>query len=299
MSLPGMRTLILGAKGQLGRHLRHLLPQAETCARSQADHVLDLNDFQALSRLLDARQPQVILNAAAWTAVDAAEEQVDAAWALNRDLPAQLADWARGHDALLLHWSTDYVFSGQPGRAWREDDSPAPQSVYGKSKLAGEEAVMASGCRAFILRTAWVYSALPGNFISAILKRAADGQDLRVVDDQIGSPTWAGSLARAALPLLPLGEALKGAVRLHVSGQGAVSWHQLARTAVQLAVEHGIIPAMVNVEAIGGDEWPQKAQRPAWSVLDGSRYEKLTGQALPHWQDALEECLSSWRTPPC
>lgn len=294
-----MTTLLLGAGGQLGRHLRHELPEAVTCARSAADHTLDLTDHAALGRLLDQLKPQVIVNAAAWTAVDDAEDNEQAAFDLNRDVPALLADWAQRHNALLVHYSTDYVFSGRPGRPWREDDVPAPQSVYGHSKLAGEQAIAAAGCRAWILRTAWVYSALPGNFVSAILGRAAGGLDLKVVADQTGSPTWAGTLAQATGQLLKAGPEIDGAEIVHVAGQGAMSWHALAEHAVQRAVRHGIIPDMVKVEPITSDQWPQKAQRPAWSVLDGARYQQLTGKALPDSERALEQCLQHWSEPPC
>ncbi|HLS05812.1 MAG TPA: dTDP-4-dehydrorhamnose reductase [Wenzhouxiangella sp.] len=294
-----MTTLLLGAGGQLGRHLRHELPEALTCARSAADYTLDLTDHAALGKLLDQLNPQVIVNAAAWTAVDDAEDNEQAAFELNRDLPALLAAWTQRHKALLVHYSTDYVFSGHPGRPWREDDVPAPQSVYGHSKLAGERAIAAAGCRAWILRTAWVYSALPGNFVSAILGRAADGHDLKVVADQTGSPTWAGTLAQATVQLLKAGPEIDGAEIVHVAGQGAMSWHALAERAVQRAARHGIIPDMVKVEPITSDQWPQKAQRPAWSVLDGARYQQLTGQSLPDSERALEQCLQHWSEPPC
>ncbi|WP_376691577.1 dTDP-4-dehydrorhamnose reductase [Wenzhouxiangella sp. EGI_FJ10409] len=294
-----MTTLLLGANGQLGRHLRAEIGGMTTCARSQADHALDLSDIEGVGRLLDRLQPRIIVNAAAWTAVDDAEEHESEAFRLNRDLPAALADWCRRREALLLHYSTDYVFSGQPGRAWREDDPVAPESAYGRSKLAGEQAIAASDCRALVLRTAWVYSALPGNFLSAILKRAGEGRDLKVVADQSGSPTWAGTLAQATRSLLTLAGRVERPEILHVSGQGVMTWHALAERAVQLAAERGIIPGIVDVEPIGSDQWPQKAKRPAWSVLDGSRYEQFTGQSLPDCEHALAECLNRWSEAPC
>lgn len=294
-----MTTLLLGANGQLGRHLRAEIAGMTTCARSQADHALDLSDIEAVSRLLDRIQPEIIVNAAAWTAVDDAEDHEDQAFRLNHDLPAALAEWCRRHEALLVHYSTDYVFSGQPGRPWREDDPVAPESAYGRSKLAGEQAIAASACRALVLRTAWVYSALPGNFVSAILKRAGEGQDLKVVADQTGSPTWAGTLAHATRALLGQADRIERPQLMHVTGQGAVSWHQLARRAVQMAAERGIIECAVEVEPIGSDQWPQKARRPAWSVLDGGRYEHFTGKRLPDWDAALAECLEQWSEAQC
>lgn len=294
-----MTALLLGANGQLGRHLRAEISGLETCARSDADHNLDLSRIDAVGPLLDLVRPDVVINAAAWTAVDDAEEHEAEAYRLNHDLPAALADWCRRSEALLVHYSTDYVFSGRPDRPWREDDPVAPESAYGRTKLAGEQAIATSACRALVLRTAWVYSALPGNFVSAILKRAAQGQGLKVVADQSGSPTWAGTLAQATGRLLSLAGRVERPELLHVSGQGAMTWHALAERAVQGAAERGIIPGIVNVEAIGSDEWPQKARRPRWSVLDGSRYERFTGQALPHCGQALAECLDQWSEAPC
>lgn len=294
-----MSTLLLGANGQLGRHLRAEIDGLVTCARRDADHLLDLSRIDALDPLLDRVRPEIIINAAAWTAVDDAEEHEAAAFRLNHDLPAALANWCRRRDAVLVHYSTDYVFSGRPGRPWRESDPVAPESAYGRSKLAGEQAIAASACRALVLRTAWVYSALPGNFVSAILERAASGQDLKVVADQIGSPTWAGTLATATRRLLAFSDRVEAPELLHVSGQGAMSWHELAKTAVQLATERGIISDMVHIEPIGSEDWPQKAQRPAWSVLDGSRYAQFTGRPLPDCEQALAECLDRWSEAPC
>lgn len=294
-----MTTLLLGANGQLGRHLRAEIDGMVTCARDTADHSLDLTDADALRSLLHRLRPKVVVNAAAWTAVDDAEDHEAAAYRLNHDLPALLAQWCRGNDALLVHYSTDYVFSGQPGRPWREDDPVAPESAYGRTKLAGEQAIASTGCRALVLRTAWVYSALPGNFVSAILQRAGAGQGLKVVADQTGSPTWAGTLARATGRLLSLAGEVERPKLLHVSGQGAMTWHALAEWAVHLAAERGIIPGIVDIEPIGSDQWPQKARRPSWSVLDGSRYEQFTGQALPACEQALAECLDQWSKAPC
>ncbi len=295
-----MTALLLGANGQLGRHLRRRMSGLVTCARHNADFTCDLGDAAALDKVLGTVRPAIIINAAAWTAVDDAEDHRDAAFRLNRDVPAQLAAWCRDHDALLVHYSTDYVFSGNPGRAWREDDPVSPESVYGASKLAGEQAITASTCRALVLRTAWVYSALPGNFLSAIIKRAGQGGGLRVVSDQVGSPTWAGTLAAATGVLLDrLGSQVDRPSLLHVAGKGAMSWYELASQAVHMAAERGIITSPVAVEPITSDQWPQKAKRPQWSVLDGSRYEQMTGESLPDALAALAECLDQWKDAAC
>ncbi len=298
-----MSVLLTGSAGQLGQHLRSCAPadvELIGSARKAGDLPCDLLDSEAVRDMLDQVRPDVIVNAAAWTAVDGAEDAPDLAFRLNRDLPALLADWCSDHDAILLTYSTDYVFSGRPGRAWRENDPTGPASVYGRSKLAGEQAVMASGARAYLVRTAWVYSALPGNFLTAILARASQGQDLRVVSDQVGSPTWAGDLARASWLLLQRhGAELQRPVPVHIAGRGAMSWHEFATLAVARAVADGVIGREVMVEPIASAEWPQKAARPAWSVLDCQRYEQWTGEKLMDIETSLAACLSQWGRLPC
>lgn len=295
-----MSTLLLGANGQLGRHLRTRIDGVITAARDNAEHVLDLSDIDRTRAMLDEVRPDVVINAAAWTAVDDAEDHETDAFRLNHDLPAELARWCSKSGALLMHYSTDYVFSGNPGRPWRENDPVSPQSAYGRTKLAGEQALAASGCRALVLRTAWVYSALPVNFLSAILKRAGQGQNLKVVGDQTGSPTWAGTLADASAVLLErVSSDINSPVLLHVAGNGAMTWHELAEAAVQGAAERGIIPEPVLVEEITSDKWPQKAVRPEWSVLDVSRYQQLTGQPLPQPTATLTQCLDRWKEMTC
>jgi dTDP-4-dehydrorhamnose reductase len=298
-----MKVLLTGAAGQLGRHLRATAPVSVslvTSSRRGADQPCDLTDFNAVSEMLDRIRPEAVINAGAWTAVDAAEDEPEAAHRLNAELPGLLARWCGDHDAKLVTYSTDYVFSGQPNRPWLESDPTAPQSVYGRSKLAGEQAVMKAQASALIVRTAWVYSALPGNFLSAILARAARGEDLRVVADQVGSPTWAGSLARASWTLLGSMDSGSGRSEIvHVAGRGAMSWHEFAGLAVNRAAAIGLIPGPVSVAPINSDQWPQKATRPAWSVLDCSRYADLTGEPLMEVESALAECLNQWNQAPC
>lgn len=298
-----MKVLLTGAEGQLGRHLRACVPatvELVTSSRSGGGQPCELNDSHAVTRLLEQVRPDLVINAAAWTAVDQAEDQPVSAHALNVKLPECLAAWCSRHDAALITYSTDYVFSGQPDRAWREDDRPLPQSVYGQTKREGEMAVLCSGGRSLVVRTAWVYSALPGNFLSAILARAGRGEALRVVADQVGSPTWAGQLAQASWLLLDgaLGQ-LKEPELLHVAGQGQMSWYQFATLAVARAAAMGLIPEPVPVEAISSDAWPQKATRPAWSVLDCSRFEQWTGTPSMTVEKALEACMKQWKHAPC
>ncbi len=294
-----MRTLITGANGQLGRHLIAALKDSHELIltdRSQCD----LNNAQALAGLLADTQPQMIINTAAMTAVDLAEDEPELADRLNHQVPLELAQWASRTNARLIHYSTDYVFGGIQTKAWLEDDPKSPQSVYGQSKYLGEQAIQSVGVGALILRTAWVYSALPGNFLTAILARASRGEDLRVVNDQVGSPTWAGSLAEATAHLLAGGHVPSDHVRvLHVANRGAVSWHAFATLAVEQAWEAGVIDRRVDVAAVGSDQWPQKAKRPSGSVLDVTQYETLTGQRMASFDQALAQCLHEWRQWQC
>jgi dTDP-4-dehydrorhamnose reductase len=298
-----MKVLLTGAGGQLGRHLIARAPEGielVTTTRTGGDHPCDLTDHASLARILKHVRPEVVINSAAWTAVDDAEDHTEQALKLNRDLPAALAGWCKVNDAGLITYSTDYVFSGQPGRPWQEDDPVAPESVYGLSKMAGEREVLLAGCRGLVVRTAWVYSALPGNFLSAILGRAARGQDLRVVNDQVGSPTWAGSLAQASWTLMARAlDELESPALVHVAGRGEMSWYDFASLAVTRAAECGLIEKPVQVEPIGSDQWPQKARRPAWSVLDSRRYSEMTGESLDSVETALEHCLEQWNLETC
>lgn len=301
-----MRTLLTGARGQLGRHLAERCPASVDLVQTDRDGAgqgvegssdllaCDLSDRAAVLALLDQVEPDLILNPAAWTAVDAAEDHEAQALVLNRDLPVWLAEWCQVRNAGLISYSTDYVFDGEPGRGWVESDACRPQSAYGRSKRAGEEALLASGARCLVLRTAWLHSALPGNFLTAILNRAAQGQDLKVVADQIGSPTWAGTLAEASWALVDSLAELDRATILHVAGASAMSWHEFASLAIAGAKAHGAIDESVQVEPIASADWPQKARRPAWSVLDCSRFERLTDMPLPGVDETLEECVRQW-----
>lgn len=295
-----MRVLLTGADGQLGQHLALRLAErfeVVTSSRHGGDLACDLTDESALDRLLEAVRPQLVINPAAWTDVDGAEDHPEAAKRLNEWLPEHLARWCRARDALLVHYSTDYVFSGLPGRPWLESDAPAPASVYGRTKLAGEDAIRRSGARALILRTAWLYSALPGNFLSAILSRAARGESLRVVSDQLGSPTWAGSLAAMTLELLMGARpGTTGVLTLHTVNKGQLSWHAFAALAVEMAFERGLIKKRVAVDPIGSDQWPQRARRPRWSVLDVDELESVLGHPVLDTRQALSACLDQWTT---
>lgn len=298
-----MRILLTGCDGQLGRHLApRLAAEGEVIRtdRSAGDFQCDLSDRRLLDKTLQRVKPDIIVNTAAWTAVDRAEDEPELAARVNRDMPGWMAEWCAASGALLLHFSTDYVFSGAGDRPWRESDAPVPGNVYGRTKLEAEQAIAGSGGRAVIVRTAWLYSHYPGNFLSAILTRAGRGQPLKIVSDQIGSPTWAGHLADASLALLQRRDALPAGTSLfHVAGAGRMSWYEFGSMAVERAHAAGILERPVAVEPIESANWPQKAPRPVWSVLDCSEYERFTGLPMPSVASGVDECLRLLKESAC
>jgi dTDP-4-dehydrorhamnose reductase len=298
-----MRILLTGADGQLGRHLAPRLADFGELVRTDhrgGDFRCDLSDRRLVDKTLGRVQPDIVVNPAAWTAVDQAEDETELAGRLNAELPGWLAEWCGANDALLVHYSTDYVFSGEPGRGWREDDDPAPGNVYGRSKLEGERAIEQTGARAVILRTAWLYSHYPGNFVSAILTRALEGKPLTIVADQFGSPTWAGHLAAATCRVIAERDRLQGGcARFHVAGRGRMSWYEFGCLVVQRAAALDLLSATVEVSPIDSANWPQKARRPRWSVLDCERFERFAGEPLPSIEDGVEACLNEWKNSTC
>lgn len=298
-----MRILLTGCAGQLGRHLAPRLARIGEVVqtdREGGDFQCDLSDRRLLNKTLQRVKPDIVVNPAAWTAVDQAEDEPELAARLNTDMPEWIARWCAENDAMLLHFSTDYVFSGRCDRPWKENDEPSPGNVYGKTKLASERAIADSGARAIIVRTAWLYSHFPGNFLSAILTRAGQGQPLKIVSDQFGSPTWAGHLSDACIALLERRERLPDRCSLfHVAGRGRMSWHEFGKLAVQRAVEIGALDRPVDVSPIESANWPQKARRPVWSVLDCSRYQEFTGLELPSVERGLDECMAFWKESIC
>lgn len=299
-----MRILITGAGGQLGFELqRTLAPFGDlvTADRSADPQqgialALDLAEPASLAARLDEIAPDVIVNAAAHTAVDLAEDEVELSDALNHRAVAALAQWCAAHGRLLIHYSTDYVFAGDGRAPYREDHPTAPQSVYGRSKLAGEEALAASGCAYLLLRTAWVYAARGRNFLLTMLRAAAVREELAVVDDQIGSPTTARFLAQTSALMLQrwlAAPAERPALRgpCHVVMAGAVSWCGFAREIIARAHALGLLERATPVRAIRTSEYPAKAPRPAYSVLDTSRLQSLYAVNPPDWRVGLTQTL--------
>jgi dTDP-4-dehydrorhamnose reductase len=254
-------------------------------------------DFDAPERLhpiLDKVQPALIVNAAAYTAVDKAESEPDAADRANHLGPALIADWCARHGVPLIHISTDYVFDGRKGAPYVEADPTCPTGVYGTTKLAGERAVAASGAHAVVLRTSWVYAATGKNFVLTMLNVAKKTNALRVVADQRGCPTAADDLAAAILAiadrLLAGWDARYGGIH-HAAGSGETTWHGLAEAVFARAARHGLAPP--TVAAIATADWPTPARRPPDSRLDCGRLHRTFGLRLPAWQDSVDRTVDA------
>lgn len=286
-----MNILLTGRNGQLGWELqRTLLPVGRVVAVGHAE--LDLADAAAAGRTLDAVRPDIIVNAAAYTAVDKAESEPDLAHAVNAAAPALLAQWAARNGALLIHYSTDYVFDGAKSAPYVETDPTNPLGAYGRSKRAGEEAVLNSGGDHLIFRTSWVYAARGANFLRTILRLAAEREELRVVNDQIGAPTWARLIAEATALALrqALAERRHGRFKsglFHLAAAGETSWHGFASAIV--AGRGGL--RVKTVTPIATADYPLPAARPANSRLDTGAFRARFGLALPDWRDCLKLCL--------
>lgn len=294
-----MTILLLGANGQVGKELhRALVPLGEIVVTTRSGvlpdgSACDIADFDqpdSLTALLDRIQPTVVVNAAAYTAVDRAEKDRDAAWRVNDESPGVLASWCAQAGVPLVHYSTDYVFDGQGTHPYREDDPTAPLGVYGASKLAGEDAIRAAGGRHLIFRTAWVYASHSANFLRTMLRVGANRDVLRVVADQIGTPTPARLIANVTAQALQHGGGLSGT--WHLTAKGETSWHGFAEAIFAEAVAAGVLPRAPKVEAITTAEYPTPAKRPAYSHLDVAKLERNFGIRLPSWQDGLKRVIA-------
>jgi len=288
------RLLVFGRSGQVARCLQRApLPQGwslTALSREQAD----LSDPVAIRRTVNAGAWSVIINAAAYTAVDRAEHEPALAFAVNRDGPAEIAAAASARDIPLVHLSTDYVFAGDKAGAYREDDPIGPLGVYGRSKAEGESAVLSCHPRSVILRTAWVFSPFGHNFVKTMIRLAAERDSLSVVDDQIGCPTAAADIAAAILAIVPglIGAAAHGNRYglFHVVGRGETSWFGFASAIMaELAARGRAVP---NVLPIPTASYPTPARRPANSVLDCDRFDRVFGIRRRHWREALAECMA-------
>ena len=280
---PPARWLVTGAGGQLGRSVLAVAPRFEVEAIGRSHSELDVVDADAVARALDELAPDVVLNCAAFTQVDRCEERVDEAMRVNGEGPGVLAGACAGR-TLLIHMSTEYVFAGDTNQPLDEDAKPGPQSAYGRSKLAGEEAVRAVGGEHLIARTQWLFGPGP-NFVRTILSAAGRGEALQVVEDQLGRPTWSGALARALMQAAAVGA--RGT--LHLACEGVATWYDLALAAVSEGTQRGQ-NSWVKIRPAGTEEVPRPARRPSYAVLGLERARQL-GIELVHWRDALSSYL--------
>lgn len=290
------RILITGANGQVGHELKRTLAPLGTllcCDRAQ----LDLRYTENLATQLQNLQPDIIVNAAAYTAVDKAEGDVDTAYKVNAEAPAALATWALKRDALLIHYSTDYVFDGEKNGPYVETDPVNPQSVYGTSKLAGEQAITISGVSHAILRTSWVFGVHGSNFLKTILRLGHEKESLNVVADQIGAPTPAALLADVTAKVV---QQYRQSPRMfpsglyHTTSAGKTSWYEYARLVIRLAEEQGLPLKLTHadIHPISSDAYPARAKRPLNSRLDCSKLRSTFDIHLRDWQDGVHQVFA-------
>lgn len=284
-----MNVLVTGANGQLGNEMRRIAASGTTPHRYIFTDVaeLDITDPAALEAMMSAEQVNAIVNCAAYTNVDKAEDDQAVADLINNKAVANLAAAAKAHDALLVHVSTDYVFGGEGNLPRREEDAVNPLGVYGVTKLAGEQAIAAAGCRSVILRTAWLYSVHGKNFVKTMLSLMAARPELKVVFDQVGTPTYAGDLADAIAVILCDPQVNDKLGIYHFSDEGVCSWFDFAAAIAELS------GSSCAVKPCHSNEFPSKVTRPAFSVLDKSKIKNAFGISIPHWRSSLILCLNA------
>lgn len=286
-----MKILVTGAKGQVGYYLCQLLAEQNWNFVALTRAELDISNAEAVDNIVDRERPDIIINAAAYTAVDKAEQEQELAYAINRDGPANLARAAKKINAAIFHISTDYVFSGDATGAYREDDATAPQGVYGQSKLDGEHAVSAANDKHIILRTAWVFGEHGNNFVKTMIRLGRTRDSLGIVADQEGGPTYAQDIAQSLLTIAKQyanGKPTPWGI-YHYSGLPHISWFGFAQ-AIFAEVEHAEIyeKSIPQLNAITTADYPTPAKRPANSKLDCSKLENVFGIAPSNWQTALK-----------
>jgi len=285
-----MIALILGARGQLGSALRALKPD-DVALVARDFSQLDLTDPKEIARTIADVKPDVVINAAAYTAVDKAETEVELAFRVNEFGAGSVAQSAEIHNARMIHVSTDYVFDGRKSSPYQPDDSPTPLSVYGKSKLAGEKAAIANCQNCLVVRTAWLYSSEGSNFVKTMLRHMANRPAVRVVDDQVGTPTCARSLAQALWDLARTD--YRGV--LHYTDTGVASWYDFACAIQEEALTQGLLGKAVSIQPIPTSDFPLPAPRPAYSVLEKGDTWAVLNRSASHWRKNLREILGHIR----
>lgn len=292
------RILLTGVTGQVGWELRRTLaPLGRVISADR--NALDLTNPDSIRTLVHETKPHIIVNPAAYTAVDQAEKEPELAFAINAKAPAVMAEEALRLGALLVHYSTDYVFDGTKAQPYVEEDAPNPLGVYGKSKLASEQAIRDSGCRYLIFRTSWVYGMRGKNFLLTMLRLANERESLRIVDDQVGAPTWSRMIAEAtAVAIGQLiadprrAEAVSGV--FHLTAAGATSWYGFAQEIFRLGGERGLCRTPM-LEPIPSEQYPVPAARPKNSRLNNEKLFRTFGLMLPAWDEGLAMCIDEAR----
>jgi dTDP-4-dehydrorhamnose reductase len=294
---PGkLRILVTGRDGQVGRELASTMAAlGEVTATSRAD--LDLVSDDSIRVVVQAVKPHILVNAAAYTAVDKAESEPELAWRINADAVASLAAEAKTVGAAMIHYSTDYVFDGTKTSAYREDDATHPLSVYGKSKLAGEQVLADAGIPWLVLRTSWVYGAQGKNFLLTILRLAQEKPELRIVADQTGAPTWSRDIATATAAITAKWQADNARSGVyHLTASGSTTWYRFATRAVELLAQAhpGACGSLARLVPISTAEYPTAAARPHNSQLDSEKLAREFGVRLPEWDRSLAEVMEEY-----
>ena len=300
-----MNILLAGASGQLGQELLPLLQQVgqvttvdrQSGPPGSTNHIkADLTALSQVEILLNRTRPDLVVNAAAYTAVDKAEHCPELAFRLNSELPGCMARWAERNDRLLFHYSTDYIFNGRKDKPWLETEEPGPLNIYGESKLAGEWAIAASRCRHIILRTSWVYSSHGNNFVLSMLRLARERPQLSIVSDQVGCPTWARNLAQVSGDVLNSILANKSDPGrdgiYHYCDSTSTNWYDFARLIFSTALELGLLEQMPQTQPVKSSQYPQVAERPLYSVLDSSLIQAEFAIKPPGLTESLMACLA-------
>ena len=281
-----MNIIVTGAHGQLGRSINdiscHFLQYNFTFTDIDT---LDISDYRAVELFFLEQQPDIIINCAAYTAVDKAETEPQQAMSINANVVDNLAKLACKNNIFFIHISTDYVFDGKGYKPYKEDDTTNPISVYGKTKLSGEQAMQKQGCRGAIIRTSWLYSEYGNNFVKTMMRLGTERKQLNVVNDQIGSPTYAGDLAKAIMEIVNKQKQIEQIEIYHFSNEGVASWYDFAKEIIQL---HG---CTCEVLPIPSDQYPTPAQRPFYSILDKQKIKSHFSINIPHWKESLEKCM--------
>lgn len=281
---------IVGYRGMLGTELVKAL-EASKIDYIGSDRDCDITDLSQLRNFAAGKNVSAIVNCAAYTAVDKAEDEADLAWKINEKGPANLAVLAKDLAIPLVHISTDYVFDGLGKAPYTEEDPTGPVSVYGQSKLGGEKAIQQNCTQYYILRTAWLYGEFGPNFVFTMAKLLRLKPELRVVDDQWGAPTWAADLARCILVFLTRKNIPYGVY--HASGEGKITWCTFTRTIQEILLDTGVLTQTIPVQGIPSSDYPTKAKRPFWSVLAKDKLGNNTGFHFPDWRESLEKFIKT------